>query len=560
MRQLRSRLPVGSPRWAVRLAQWHALGLADEDLDKPNIAIVNSSSELAICYSHLDEVARRLKPIIRAAGAVPFEIRTTAPSDFITAVGGHGGYILSSRDLISFDIEAMVEGAMLDGMICLSSCDKTLPGHLMAAARLDIPTLILPCGYQPSGCCRGMPVDIEEVFISSVQGTVAGDGTDLDHLVEMAHAAIQGPGVCSGLGTANTMHMVAEALGMALSGTTPVQANSTRLWETVERAGRRVVELVLEDQRPGRILSPGSFRNAATLLLATGGSLNAVKHLQAVAEAGSIDVDVFDLLSDLYDRVPLLVEVRPNGTTTIEELEQAGGAAGCLQRLTSLLDTEARTVEGASLGDLLARSGPSEGSSCIAPLDAPLRRQSTLMPVTGTLAPGGALVRSTAWVQERSGEPFRGRAMVFDDQEQVVDAVRHGQIPPGTVVVLRGIGPRGQAGMGMASFAAFALARAELVSTVALITDGQISGLVNQGLVVAEVTPEAVIPDSPLGRVEDGDSISVDLSARRVDLLVEDDVLRQRPGYQRSGAPVRGWLGVYARLVGDLRKGNIVES
>lgn len=559
MPRLRSVLPKGSPRWAVRLAQWHALGLADEDLDKPKIAIVNSSSELAICYSHLDQIASRLKPIIRAAGGVPFEVRTTAPSDFITSVGGRGGYILSARDLISFDIEAMVEGAFLDGMICLSSCDKTLPGHLMAAARLNIPTLILACGYQPSGCCRGEPVDIEEVFVSAVHHVLDETDEGRDWLAECAREAIGGPGVCSGLGTANTMHMVAEALGMTLFGTTPVQANSARMWKTVERAGRRVVEMVQEDLRPSRILSPGAFRNAATLLLATGGSLNAVKHLQAIAEAGRIDVDIFDLLGDLYDRVPLLVEVRPNGPTSIEELEQAGGAAECLRRLASMLDLGALTVEGEPLGALLERSGADQTSSCIASLEAPVRRHSTLMPIRGTLAPRGALVRSTAWVQERSGEPFRGRAVVFHDQDRVVDAVRNGRIQPGTVVVLRGIGPRGQPGMGMASFAAFALARPELVDHVALVTDGQISGLVNQGLVVAEVTPEAVSPDSPLGRVQDGDEIVVDLSARRVDLLVDEATLRRREPYQGPESLPDGWLGVYARLATDLRKGNIVE-
>ncbi len=165
----RSQLPPGSPRWAARLAHWHVLGLEPDALDKPKIAVVNSSSELAICYSHLDQVAQRVKAAIRAAGGVPFEIRTVAPSDFITSVGAAGGYILSARDLIAFDTEAMVEGAMLDGMVCLSSCDKTLPGHLIAAARLDIPTVILPCGYQPSGCCQGEPVDLEEVFIRATQ-------------------------------------------------------------------------------------------------------------------------------------------------------------------------------------------------------------------------------------------------------------------------------------------------------------------------------------------------------------------------------------------------------
>lgn len=560
MRQLRSVLPVGSPRWAARLAHWRVLGLGEDSLEKPKIAIVNSSSELAICYSHLDEVARRLKAAILAAGGVPFEIRTVAPSDFITSVGAYGGYILSSRDLIAFDIEAMVEGAMLDGMVCLSSCDKTLPGHLIAAARLDIPTLILPCGYQPSGCCHGERVDLEVVFVRASHYVVERDEEILRWLTECAAESVQGPGVCSGLGTANTMHMVAEALGMTLFGTTPVRANSPKMWEAVERAGTRIVEMVLEDLRPSRILTPAAFRNAATLLLAIGGSLNAEKHLQAVAGAGEIDVDIFALLEELYETVPLLVEVRPNGETSIEELEDVGGAAACLKELAPLLDQSALTVEGRTLGEHLQRVSPREGTGTIASLAAPKRRRSTLMPVRGSLAPQGAFVRSTAWVQEHSGRPFIGRAMVFEDQESILAALREGRIGPGAAVVLRGQGPRGQPGMGMTSMAAFALARSDLVSSVALITDGQISGLVNQGLVVAEVTPEAVSEDSPLGRLQDGDPISVDTAARRVDVLVDEDVLWQRPPYRKRAARPKGWLGIYAHLVTDARKGALVEA
>lgn len=560
MGSLRSILPVGSPRWAARLAHWHVLGLDADSLEKPKIAVVNSSSELAVCYSHLDEVARRVKQAVRAAGGVPFEIRTVAPSDFITSAGALGGYILPSRDLIAFEIESMVEGALLDGMICLSSCDKTLPGHLIAAARLDIPTLILPCGYQPSGCCHGEPVDLEEVFVRASQYVVDRDEETLRWLTECATESVNGPGVCTGLGTANTMHVIAEALGMTLFGSTPVRANSAKMWAAVDRAGARIVEMVQEGLRPSRILTGSAFRNAVTLLLATGGSLNAVKHLQAVATAGEIEVDIFAAVDELYDRVPLLVEIRRNGTTSIEEFEDAGGAAACLKELAPLLDLTALTVEGVPLGNHLDRVTGGGGAGVIGTLEAPRRQRSTLMPVSGTLAPLGAFVRSTTWVQEHSKEPFRGRAMIFEDQEGIQAALREGRIRPGTAVVLRGMGPRGQPGMGMTSMAAFALARSDLITSVALITDGQISGLVNQGLVVAEVTPEAVSEDSPLGRIQDGDEILVDTAARRVDVLVDDAVLQQRPPYRKEGVKPRGWLGVYTQLVKDMRKGAIVEA
>src|SRR5687767_4650063 len=207
---LRSNFEPGSMREAVRRAQWTALGLSDEDLRKPKIAVVNTSSELAICFSHLDSVAKIVKEAVRAAGGVPFEIRTAAPSDFIIGAGGGGGYILASRDLIVNDMEIAVEGAQLDGMVCLSSCDKTPPAHLMAAGRFNIPTILVVCGYQPGGAYRGRHVDIEDVFFGSVQ---AGFGKlTQDELRGMSENAIRGPGVCAGMATANSMHVVCEAL------------------------------------------------------------------------------------------------------------------------------------------------------------------------------------------------------------------------------------------------------------------------------------------------------------------------------------------------------------
>src|SRR4051795_5662534 len=224
---LRSNFEPGSPREAVRRAQWKALGLSDEDLLKPKIAVVNSSSELAICFSHLDGIARIVKEEVRAAGGLPFEIRTAAPSDFIIGAGSSGGYILASRDLIVNDMEIAVEGAQLDGMVCLSSCDKTPPAHLMAAGRFNIPTILVMCGYQPCGELNGVDVDIEDVFVGGVQ--VAFGKLEAEQLRAMADNAIRGPGVCQGMATANSMHVAVEALGMALPGAAPVRANSPKM-------------------------------------------------------------------------------------------------------------------------------------------------------------------------------------------------------------------------------------------------------------------------------------------------------------------------------------------
>jgi dihydroxyacid dehydratase/phosphogluconate dehydratase len=308
---LRSNFEPGSSRWATRRAQWRALGLTDEDMAKPKVAIVNSSSDLAICYSHLDEIAKRAKDAVRRAGGLAFEIRTAAPSDFITSAGHRGGYILSSRDLIVNDIEVAVEGALLDGMACLASCDKTAPGQLMAAGRLNIPTIVVACGYQPCGRYRGGHCDIEEVFLQASHLTTGG--TTLAELTEMSENAIAGPGVCAGMGTANSMHIVCEALGMALPGSTPVLANSEKMWAAVEESARRIVEMVLADVRPRDVLTPEAFANAVMVVLAVSGSINTVKHLQAIAREAECDVDVYEL----FERYPIRCRCSPPSGRTV---------------------------------------------------------------------------------------------------------------------------------------------------------------------------------------------------------------------------------------------------
>ena len=257
MPELRSNLPPTSALGIARRAQWRSLGIAAADLTKPKVAIVNTSSELAACYAHLDEIADALKHQLRALGVLPFEIRTVAPSDFVTSAGRAGRYILPSRDLIVNDIEAAVKGAKLDGMICLSSCDKTTPAHLMAAGRLDIPTVVVPCGYQHSGLAEGREADVEEVFLLAAKAAVTGEPTD--HLEELADDAILGPGVCAGLATANSMHMVAEAIGMAVPGAAPVRANGERMWDSVARSAAAIVDLIERDIRPREIITDGSI-------------------------------------------------------------------------------------------------------------------------------------------------------------------------------------------------------------------------------------------------------------------------------------------------------------
>jgi len=539
----------------MRRAQWTALGLSPQDMEKPKIAIVNSSSQLASCFSHLDGIVSPLKAAIEEAGGVAFEVRTAAPSDAITSAGAAGQYILPARDLIASDVEVAVEGALLDGMVCLASCDKTTPGQLMAAGRLDIPSIIVACGYQPSGMFRGEPVDFEDIF--RFAGHVVTGAMTVDELGEMATCAVTGPGVCAGMGTANSMHLAAEALGMALPGSTPCMAGGDLMWDAVARAGRRILDLVAAGTRPRAILTRPAFRNAVVAILAVAGSVNCLKHLQAIAVEAGCDVDVYALFEELAPHVPLLADVKPNGSTQVTEFDAAGGTLGLLRQLAPLLDLSALTIGGATtapmtLGEAIA--DVEVDASVIHPLTAPLATHPGIVVMRGSLVPDGALLKRT--VADDAPLSFRGPATVVHSREEGVAAVKAGQVRAGDVVVLTGLGLRGSPGMGLTSALMFALDGAGLTRKVAVITDGQMSGLVNGGLVVAEASPEGAA-GGPVGLVRDGDLISIDVGSRRIDLEVPAAELDRRRAElpPLASPPGCGWLSVYARTVAPLAKG-----
>jgi len=554
---LRSNYEPGTSRWATRRAQWLALGLSDADMLKPKIAIVNTSSQLAICYSHLDAIAARVRRAIEAAGGIGFEVRTAAPSDFIHSAGHRGGYILSSRDLITSDIEMQVEGAQLDGMICLASCDKTAPGQLMAAARLNIPTIIVACGYQASGAYQGRHCDIEDVFLAA--GHVANGRLSVDELTEMSSSAVLSPGVCAGIGTANTMHLACEALGMALPGSTPVRANSEPMWRAADTAAARIVEMVAEGCKPRDIMTPAAFKNAVTAVLSVSGSINSVKHLQAVAAETEADVDVYRLFETLADSVPLLTAIRPNGETPIEDFEDAGGTRALMKQLEPLLDGGALTVTGRTVAENLADAVVAD-SETIRPPARALGRRPTIVLIRGSLCPDGGIVKLAVADDRRLD--FTGPAIVFESPTEALEGVRAGLVRAGHVVVLRGQGVTGSPGMGMASQLVFALDGAGLTGQVAVVTDGQLSGLVNKGIVVGEVSPEAAA-GGPLGLVANGDVISIDVPARTADLEVPPEELAARKATLLANPPERpvevGWLSVYQRLVRPLPEGAVLR-
>src|SRR5262245_41616621 len=555
-RALRSNFEPGSPREANRRVQWKALGLTDEDLEKPKIAVVNSSSELAMCFRHLDGIAKIVKEAIWAAGGLPFEIRTAAPSDFIISAGAGGGYILPSRDLVVNDIEIAVEGAQLDGMICLSSCDKTPPAHLMAAGRFNIPTILVIGGYQPCGQVNGEHVDVEDVFVGSVQTSFGK--LDRDKLIAMANNAIRGPGVCQGMATANSMHTAVEALGMALPGSAPVRANSPKMIEAARRSGRRIVEMVLDDLKPRDIMTPGAFRNAAAAVLAVSGSINCIKHLQAAAIESGLDLDVYGLFNDLGGDVPVLSAVRPNGDYTIEQFEDAGAARALMKQLEPVLDTSALTVTGATVGENLADVTVANGD-VIRPLERPFAKDPAIVVLHGSLAPESAILKLGIRGPERQAH-FTGQAIVFDDGASAMAAIQDGTVQPGHVLVARGMGLKGGPGMaGPASMILFAVDSAGLATDVAFVTDGQLSGLCLKGVTVAEVSPEAAV-GGPLALVENGDTITIDADARTLDLDVPEAELAQRR--ERLGVPAlphaRGYLSIYQRSVQSMSTGAVL--
>ena len=555
MNNLRSNFDPGSTRWAVRRAQWLAMGIAEEDFLKPKIAVVNSSSALSVCYQHLDHLSGLAQAAIRAAGGLPFEIHTVAPSDFVTSAGLKARYLMPTRDLLVNDVEVMVEGSCLDGMLFLSSCDKTTPAHLMAAARLNLPAICVPCGYQLGGSCGGREVDIEEVY-KGVGGVAVGSIT-LAELTDWTRCAIQGPGVCAGLATANSMHCLAEALGMALPGTTPIRAGSKRLEAVVAMAGKRVVELVESDLRPREILTPAAFANAASVAVAIGASVNTMRHLAAIATEAELAVDVTALFEEKARVLPLIAQIRPNGSHRIEDFDAAGGTRAVMVSLRPHLELTARGVSGRPLGELL-REAPPADERVIRPLTAPFRSDPGLIILRGNLAPHGAVVKLSAMPADL--REFEGSARIFEDEDQAIAELSRRTIAPGSVVVLRMMGPLGGPGTVFACSFMAAIVGAGLSDRVAVVTDGELSGL-NRGITIGQVMPEAA-RGGPLAVVHDGDRIRIDLVTRRIDLQISaGELVARMSAWQRPTRNLRpGWLSLYAQLVQPIEEGAVLGA
>jgi dihydroxy-acid dehydratase len=548
---LRSNFERGSTRWAVRRSQWCAMGISEEDFSKPKIAVVNSSSTLSVCYIHLDEISREVQKSIREHGGLAFEIRTAAPSDFITSAGKKARYLLPSRDLIVNDIEVMVEGACLDGMVMLSSCDKTTPAHLMAAVRLNVPSILVPCGYQLGGSCGGREVDIEEVY--KAVGTVSTGSMTVDELESWTKVAIQGPGVCAGLATANSMHMMAEALGMTAPGTTPIRAGSEKLTDAARAAGGTILDLVNHDLTPRRVITAAAVRNAIRVAIAIGASVNVVRHLAAIATEAELDIDVVGLFESLGVNIPQITQIKPNGPDRIEHLEAAGGTRAVQKQLRERLELDAVTVSGKKLETVL-QEHIRINEEVIRPMTRPFRREPGLVILRGNLAPDGAIMKISA--VPGSFREFEGPARVFEDEDAALRELGKGNIHPGDVVVLRMMGPVGGPGTVFACSMMAALVGAGLGDRVAVVTDGELSGL-NRGITVGQVMPEAAC-GGPLAVIREGETIRIDVQNRRIDLKVQD--LEERvKHWTRPARELRpGWLAIYSEVVQPIQKGAVL--
>ncbi|MBT9158437.1 MAG: Dihydroxy-acid dehydratase [Firmicutes bacterium] len=537
-----------------------ATGIIDNEADfkKPFIAIANSFSEIVPGHSHLNEYVKEIKEAVREAGGVPFEFNTLALCDGIAM--GHSGmrYSLPSRELVADSVETMVRGHQFDGLICVPNCDKIVPGMLMAAVRLNIPTIFLSGGPMKAGRTGdGRPIDLISVFEGV--GAFRAGRISADELLELEQAACPGFGSCAGMFTANSMNCLCEALGLALPGNGTILAVDPRRSVLKKWAGRQIVELVKQDIRPRQIVTEQAVDNAFALDVAMGGSTNTILHLLAVAQEAGIDYPLarINLISG---RTPSLCKISPASSLHIEDVDRAGGVTavlGELSRKTGLLDLDCLTVTGKSLGENI---GPARSldSSVIHCLDGALSPIGGLKVLFGSLAPNGAVVKTAAVGPQMVRH--KGPAVVFDGEAEACAAILEGRIKHGEVVVIRFEGPKGGPGFMEMLGPTAAIVGMGLGETVALVTDGRFSGG-TRGACIGHICPEAA-DGGPIALVKDGDLIAYDLEAGTLELLVQQQELAARKA--AFTPPIRqgitGWLARYVQMVTPASRGAVLSA
>jgi dihydroxy-acid dehydratase len=548
----RSRVILDGPERAAARAYLKGIGFDDEALARPIVGIANTWTETMPCNFHLRRLAERVKEGVRAAGATPMEFNTVAVSDGIT-MGTEGMRTsLVSREVIADSIELVARGHMFDAIVALSGCDKTIPGCVMALARLDVPSLMLYGGSIAPGRFKGRDVTIQDVF-EAVGAHAAGDMSD-EELAELEASASPGAGACGGQFTANTMAMAFELLGISPVGSSMVPAEEGKKGQVAEDCGRLAFELLERDLRPSALITKEGLENAIAGAAMSGGSTNVVLHLLAVAREAGVELTIDD-----FDRIawstPLLADLKPGGRFVATDLYRAGGVPLVVKRLdeAGLLHRDALTVSGHTLGEVADAAEEAEGQEVVRPLSEPLKPNGGFAILRGNLAPEGCVVKLSG--HDRT--EHRGPARVFESEEDAFAAVREKSIQPGEVVVIRNEGPAGGPGMREMLQVTAALVGEGLGDSVALLTDGRFSGATH-GFMAGHVAPEAP-RGGPIAALHDGDTVVFDVARRELNVELSDDEIRERLASYEPPPPRydSGVLGKYARHVGSAAEGAV---
>jgi dihydroxy-acid dehydratase len=531
-----------------------AVGFSEEDFSKPQVGVASSWNEVTPCNYHLDKLAALAKEGVRQGGAVPIEFTTIAVSDGIAM--GHEGMKASliSRDLIADSVELVMHAERLDALVGIAGCDKSEPGMLMAMARLDLPSVYLYGGTILAGTHRGRDITIQDVF--EAVGAHARGSIDDDELLAIERAACPTTGSCAGMYTANTMAAAAEALGMSLPGAASPPAVDYRREVFARQSGAAAARLLTDGgPRPREILTRSAFENAIAVVMALAGSTNAVLHLLAIArEAGvELELDDFDRISR---KVPHLVDVRPAGRFVMQDLDRVGGVQVVMKQLldAGLLDGDAITVTGRTIAENLSSMDvAAPDGEVVRPISDPIHAEGGTAILRGSLAPDGSVMK----IAGAASLAFRGRARPFDSEQEAFAALTAGRVGKGDVIVIRYEGPKGSPGMPEMLAVTAAVAGAGLGADVALVTDGRFSGA-TKGYSVGHVAPEAAV-GGPIALVEEGDEISIDAAARRIDLEVDPATLEGRRARWSPPEPRyrAGALAKYARLVSSASEGAV---
>ena len=553
----RSRDVTDGIQKAASRAMLRAVGLTDDDWEKPQVGIASTWNEITPCNMSIRRLTAAAKEGVRSAGGVALEFGTITVSDGISM--GHEGMRASlvSREVIADSVETVMHGERLDGLLATGGCDKSMPGMMMAIARLNLPAVFVYNGSTMPGYHNGKAIDITSVF-EAIGACAAGTITE-DELGEIERNACPGEGACGGMFTANTMSSIGEALGLSLPGTASPPAIDPRREDDARRAGEAVVNMLRLGIRPSDILTKKAFENAIALANALGGSTNAVLHLLAIAHEARVELDLDDF-NRIAARVPHIADMKPGGQFHMTDLDRVGGVPVVLKHLldAGLLHGDVMTCTGKTMAENLAEINPPQPDGVVVhPLSQPINAEGGLLILRGSLAPKGSVVKVAGLSQEQ--RLFEGTARVFDDEDGAMVAIMNGEIQPNTVLVIRYEGPKGGPGMREMLAITGAMKGAGRGYDCALITDGRFSGG-TWGFCIGHVAPEAV-DGGPIAFVRDGDKIKVDVANLSLDLLVDEaEMNRRRQGWQPN--PPRytsGVLGKYARLAQGAEKGAITN-